>query len=141
MKKQFLVLTTALIMTLSATFAQEAKPVPDAISNGLAQQFTNASDVLWQTTGDYYKATFLIDGQPMKAFYSHDGSMIGISRNISVEQLPLALLKEVKEKEATTTVSDLFELLTDRGTEYYITYKGDKDTKTYQSNGDYWTRY
>jgi len=142
MKKRFLVLTTALIMTLSATFAQNNQPdVPATIVNGLEQQFTNATDVQWQTTDNLYKASFTVDGQQLRVFYSLDGQRIGISRNISVEQLPMVLIKDVKEKEATNTITDLFELLTDRGTEYFITYKGNKETKTYKSNGEYWTRY
>jgi hypothetical protein len=54
----------------------------------------------------------------------------------------MALIKEVKEKESAYTVSDLFELLTDdKGTEYFITFKNDKETKTYKSSGAYWVRY
>ena len=141
MKKKFLVLTTALIMAFSATFAHESKSVPNAIVNEWHQQFDNADNVQWQTTANYYQATFTIDGHPLKAFYSFDGGLIGLSRQINVGQLPLALIADVKDKSANSTITDLFELLTDRGTEYYITYKGDKDTKTFQSTGEYWTRY
>jgi hypothetical protein len=141
MKKQFLVLTAALIMTFSATFAKETPSVPASIVTELHQKFADANDVQWQTTANYYQATFTIDGHPLKAFYSFDGGLIGLSRQINVGQLPLALIADVKEKSANSTITDLFELLTDRGTEYYITYKGDKDTKTFQSTGEYWTRY
>lgn len=141
MKKKFLVLTTALIMAFSATFAHNATPVPAAIENELHQQFAGASDVQWQATDNFYKATFTIDGHSLKAFYSFDGSMIGLSRNITVYQLPMALIKEVNEKAANNTITDLFELLTDRGTEYYITYQNGKDTKTYSSIGVDWVRY
>ena len=141
MKKRFLVLTTALIMTFSATFAKETPAVPATIVTELQQKFTNANDVQWETTANFYKATFTIDGQSLKAFYSFDGQLIGLSRQINVDQLPMALIKDVKEKSATNTVTDLFELLTDRGTEYYISYKNDRDTKSYKSNGEYWTRY
>ena len=141
MKKQFLVLTAALIMTFSATFAQDSKQIPKTVVSELIQRFANAQDVQWQATDNYYKASFAVDGQPLRVFYSIDGDMIGVSRTIGIEQLPMALIREVKEKQAAYTVTDLFELLTDRGTEYYITYRGEKDTKTYKSSADYWTRY
>jgi hypothetical protein len=141
MKKKFLVLTTALILTFSATFAKETPSVPATIVIELQQKFTNANDIQWETTANFYKATFTIDGQSLKAFYSFDGQPIGLSRQINVDQLPMALIRDVKEKSANNTVTDLFELLTDRGTEYYITYKGDKDIKSYKSNGEYWTRF
>src|SRR5690242_27737 len=131
MKKRFFVLTAALLMTLSAIFAKDTKPVPAAIVNQLHQKFDNASNIQWETTSNYYEAKFILYGHPLKAFYSFDGEMIGMSRVINIGQLPMALLKEVKEKTSTSTVTDLFELLTDRGTEYFITYKNDKGTVTY----------
>jgi len=141
MKKRFLVLTTALIMTFSATFAKETPTVPATIVTELHQKFTNADNIQWETTANFYKATFTIDGHSLKAFYSFDGELIGMSREINVDQLPMALIGDVKEKSANNSVTDLFELLTNRGTEYYITYKGDKDTRTFKSDGEYWTRY
>ena len=141
MKKKFLVLTTALIMAFSATFAHDTKSVPTAIKNELQQQFNNADDVQWETASNFYKATFSIDGHALKAFYAFDGKMIGLSRNIAVDQLPMVLIKEVKEKSANSTISELFELLTDRGTEYYISYQNGKDIKTYKSTGTDWVRY
>src|SRR6476660_5475261 len=107
MKKRFLVLTTALIVTFSATFAKETPVVPASIVTELQQKFTNANDVQWETTSNFYKASFTIDGQSLKAFYSFDGLLIGLSRQINVDQLPMALIKDVKEKSATNTVTDL----------------------------------
>src|SRR3954453_9260786 len=109
MKKQFLVLTTALIMTFSATFAKETPSVPASIVTELHQKFANANDVQWQTTANYYKATFTVNGHPLKAFYSFDGQLIGLSREINVGQLPMSLLEDVKEKSATNKITDLFE--------------------------------
>lgn len=141
MKKKFLVLTTALIMAFAASFAKDTPSVPASVITELHQKFTSASDVQWQTTTNYYKATFSINGHQLKAFYSLTGDFIGVSRELNVDQLPMVLIPGVKQKSAGSTITDLFELLTDRGTEYYITYKGDKDSKTYMSTGEYWTRY
>jgi hypothetical protein len=141
MKKKLLVLTTAMIIAFSATFAKDTKSVPAFILTELHQKFADANDVQWKTTANYYEAAFTINGHPLKEFYSFDGELIGMSRQISVDQLPMALIPDVKEKSATSKITDLFELLKDRGTEYYITYQGDKGTQTYKSTSDYWTRY
>lgn len=141
MNKKFLVITTALIMAFSATFAHENNAIPATVVNELHQKFDNANDVQWQTTANFYEAKFNLNGQQLKAFYSFDGQMIGLSRLINVDQLPLALIKDVKEKSATSTVTDLFELLTDRGMEYYITYKNGNQIKTFKSDGQDWVRY
>ncbi|MBD0287136.1 MAG: hypothetical protein ICV79_17160 [Flavisolibacter sp.] len=143
MKKRFVVLATAFVLSLSVAFAQEGngKPVPAAIAKELQQEFKDVSNVEWKTTENFYKASFTVDGYSLEAFYSFDGKLQGVSRNISVEQLPMSLVREVKEKMSTYSVAELFELLTDRGTEYFITFKNDKETKTYKSSGGDWIRY
>jgi hypothetical protein len=141
MKKKFLGLTAAILMTLSVTFAQEVKPVPNAIANSFQQEFSTASNVQWKTTDNFYKASFVINDAPSEAFYSFEGALIGVSRHIDIDQLPMNLIKDTKEKAAMGQVTDLFELLTDQGTEYYVTFENDKETKTYKSTGYSWTRY
>jgi hypothetical protein len=141
MKKKIFAVTAALLFTLSATFATDINPVPAAVVSELNQEFNNASNVSWKTTPTFYKATFTVDGKPLEAFFSYDNKLIGVSRKITVDQLPLSLLKEVNEKSAASQVTELFELLTDRGTEYFITYGVGKDQKTYKGTGTSWNRY
>jgi hypothetical protein len=141
MKKKILTVFAAILFTLSATFARDINPVPDAIVGALQKEFKNASNVTWKTTAIFYKAAFTFDGKPLEAFFSYEGQLIGVSRNISIDQLPLGLIKEVKEKGANSEITELFELLTDRGTEYVITYGTDKGQKTYKGMGTSWSRY
>ncbi len=89
----------------------------------------------------FYKASFTIDGRSLEAFYSYEAQLIGVSRNISLDQLPLSLMKETKEKGTANQITELFELLTDKGTEYFISFNTGKEVKAYKSNGYYWTRY
>jgi hypothetical protein len=141
MKKQLLVLTMTLLMTLSATFANNTQPVPALIINELNQKFTNATNIQWKTTEVFYKASFTLSGQQLDAFYDRSGQWIGISRIISAEQLPMFLLLDVQEKTKYYTISELFELVTERGTEYFITYKNHKETKVFKGTSEGWYRY
>lgn len=141
MKKQILALTTAFLLTTSIAFANDATPVPQQIVNELNREFKDASNVEWKTTANFYKASFTAGNQPLEVFYSFEGERIGISRNISINQLPMSLLKEAHEKASAAQVTDLFELLTDKGTEYFITVGSGKDQKTYKSSGVSWSRY
>ena len=143
MKMKFVLLTTAFVLSLSGVIAQDGnpKPVPSEIAMQLQQEFKNSNNVQWKTLSNSYKASFMLGGSILQAFYSFDGQLQGVSRNISVEQLPMSLAREVKENTPAYSVTELFELLTERGTEYFITYKGDKETKTYKSSGGSWTRY
>ena len=52
-----------------------------------------------------------------------------------------ALVKQLKEKTLNYGVSDLFELLTDKGTEYFLTISNDKESRKFRSEGSSWTRY
>ena len=141
MKKKILTVFAAILFTLSGTFARDIDPVPDGIVSALQKEFKNASNVTWKTTSIFYKAAFTADGKPLEAFFSYEGQLIGVSRNISIDQLPLGLIKKVKEKGANSEINELLELLTDRGTEYFITYGTDKGQKTYKGMGTSWSPY
>ena len=140
MKKTFLAATLALLMIASTTFANGVTP-PEKVVSGLHQDFSNVTDIQWKATANFYKASFIQDNKAFEAFYSFDGERIGLSRNLTIDQLPMNLIKEAKLKGGSSQVSELFELQTDRGTEYFITFKNDKGIKTYKSTGDLWSRY
>lgn len=141
MKKKIITVAAALMLVITATFAQDAAPVPSAIVKELQLEFTGADNVQWKTTSNFYKASFTVGAQPLEAFYSFDGQLIATSRKISLEQLPMSLIKEAKERSSVNEVTDLFELLSDRGTEYFITFGTGDEAKTYKSGGYTWSRY
>jgi hypothetical protein len=141
MKKEIIVLTAALLLTASTMFAQEARQVPSVVVNELHKEFKDISDLQWKTVSELYKATFTVDGSQREAFFSADGSLTALSRKLSIDQLPLALVKEVKEKATTYGIADLFELLTDNGTEYFLEINNGKQSKRYRSDGYGWIRY
>lgn len=141
MKKKILIATAAFLMTIPTTFAKDSSPVPDHILTVLRQDFDDVKNVEWKTTSNFYKASFVSDGLSIEAFYSPLGQLIAQSRQMDISQLPMGLIKEAKKIGKEDQVSDLFELLTDRGTEYFITFNTGKDIKTYKSNGYSWSRY
>jgi hypothetical protein len=141
MKKQLLVLATAFTLTISTAFATTKDPVPETIAAAFQKEFGHTGNVQWKTTPNFYKASFTGNGQVMDAFYNFEGKMIGLSRTLVPEQLPMKLAKEVLEKSAASSITELFELLTDQGTEYFITYTNGKESATFKSDGNAWMRY
>ena len=141
MKKKLLAITAALLLIASTTFANESKPIPTTIINQLHQEFESATEVAWKTTADFYKASFTADGQSLEAFFSPDGQLLGTSRKLTVDQLPLAVIKETSKLGSANEVTELFELSSDRGTEYFITFGSGKEAKTYKSAGTSWNRF
>src|SRR6478735_9291524 len=122
MKKQILAITAAFLLSASITFANDRSTVPDPIVNELHQAFKSATNIQWKTTASFYKASFTQGNQSFDVFYAFDGTLMGVSRKITIEQLPLNLLKDTQEKGSADQVTDLFEMLTDKGTEYFITF-------------------
>lgn len=141
MKKKLFIATVAFLMSISQIFANDIKPVPALIVNELNREFKNVTNLEWKTTDNYYKASFNVDATAMEAFFSYEGDLIGVSRNIKLTQLPLSLAKETKQLLGVTQPTQLFELLTDRGTEYFITFSNGKEGKTFKSDGYSWSRY
>ena len=141
MKKKIIQLTTAMVMTVSVLFAQDVKPLPSHLLKEVEAEFGNVSNLQWKTVDQFYKATFTTDGRQLEAFYTADGTLAALSRRLTIDQLPLTLIKQVKEKTLNYGVSDLFELLTDKGTAYYLTISNEKETRNFKSEGSTWTRY
>ena len=141
MKKKFILMTAAMVMTISVMFAQDMKPVPSFVIKELEAEFKNVTNLQWKTVDQFYKATFTTDGRQLEAFYTVDGTLTALSRRLTVNQLPLALIKDSKEKTINYEISDLFELLTDDGTEYFLFLSNAKETRKFRSEGSTWTRY
>lgn len=101
--------------------ASETVNVSNAALTTFNATFSNAAEVSWSGTNGLYKAAFLFNGQYAAAFFGEDGGLIAVTRNISSLQLPLSLQVEMKKDYSSFWISDLFEITTDGGTEYYLT--------------------
>jgi hypothetical protein len=64
----------------------------------------------------------------MNAYYTPDGELMAVTRNIVREQLPLKLLMELKQNYSTYWISDLFEVVNESGDHYYITLENGDET-------------
>ena len=118
MKKVILMLVV-MITTLSS-FATDEK-VNQTVLNAFQQEFATASEVTWTTASDYYKADFTFNGQHVNAFFSLDGDLLGVTRNITVLDLPMNLQAGLKKSYSDYWISDLFEVTMSDSTGYYIT--------------------
>ena len=141
MKKRIIALSTAIIMISSVSFAKDLRPVPASIVTHFEHEFEEANSINWVSTNDFYKAFFTINGLLMEAFYSLDGELMAVSKKITIDQLPTTLLKKAKDKIGSYHVSSIFELLTDRGIEYFISVENGNDKKIFKNSGYSWIRY
>jgi hypothetical protein len=57
----------------------------------------------------------------MFAFYSQDGDLLAITRNISSDKLPISLLTGLRKSYTEYWITDLFEMVAAGNSTYYVT--------------------
>ncbi len=120
MKK--IILSIAMFVTFGtmSAFADSSNVNPKVLS-AFNKDFKNAQSVEWSRGTNYYKASFSFNSNYVFAFYSTDGDLLGLTRNISSLDLPMNLQRSLKKDYSNFWITDLFELSNGNNTSYYIT--------------------
>jgi hypothetical protein len=137
MKKIFLTLATAGILTTSA-FAKidggkktETATVSYSVQNEFDEQFDNATSVKWTVTSNCQKASFLLNGSQMTAFYNLQGEYIGVTEDVAYSAIGSKAQKEIAEKYKGFTAGEVIKLITNDPTAnfdqvvYFVDLKND----------------
>jgi hypothetical protein len=118
MKKILLIVAITLSTQVSLA---ASSPVPASmITADFQKNFTNAAEVQWHHAENFTRASFVLDGQYLNAYYSPEGELIAVMRNILSSQLPLNLLLDLKKKHGTMWISELFEVVNGSEHHYYV---------------------
>ena len=141
MKKTITTFFAALMLISTVTFAQGILP-SEKLQKEFSLEFAQATDVKWEKVADYYKASFIEDGQYFTVYFNASNKLESISRNIGTNMLPLSLQKDLKNKVSESSwIADCFELSLENGTEYYVVVESENEKTIYQA-GDYnWSVY
>ncbi len=133
-KKFALMAALFLTVGIGTSFAEPAAPVtlapsaaPFAAITGKGndviavfhKEFRSADVMQVEKKKDYTKVTFQMNGVVMFAYYSKDGDLVAVVRNILSTQLPIRLLMELKQNNPDCWITDLFEVDHDGQTVYY----------------------
>jgi hypothetical protein len=70
----------------------------------------------------------------MFAYYSGDGDLLAVIRNILSTQLPIQLLMELKQNHSDCWITDLFEIDSNGQTVYYATLENSDTRLTLRSD-------
>ncbi|MCW3120326.1 MAG: hypothetical protein JWM28_4408 [Chitinophagaceae bacterium] len=135
MKKILLTMALSLTVGFSVLFAQSSKNVDSYLLDSFKDHFTNAKDVNWKQAKGYTEVTFTIDYHQLTVFYDGNAEPFAVSRNISSDQLPLALLNGIKRNYNHYWISDLFEVSKGGRSAYYVTLEN-ADNKKILKSGD-----
>lgn len=117
----------AVLISTTSAFAGEEN-VTTKVLNAFKAEFNTAKEVEWTVGSNYYKAAFVYNEKHVFAFYNKEGELLGLTRYLSSDDLPLNLQNNLKKSYSKYWISDLFEVAKSDGTAYYITLE-DADTK------------
>lgn len=120
MKKTILTLAVVAITLGGTAFAGEIN-VDKRVRRAFEKEFAGAVDVKWSTVEDYIKVDFSLNDVPLIACYNAEGEKLAVIRNIQFSILPLVLQFDQKKHFPDYWVSQLFELVNEGGTHYYLT--------------------
>jgi hypothetical protein len=108
MKKKLITLVAAFVLVSTSIFANTASnPVPASVQSAFRQNFHHVSQVLWDSFGNYYKATVSDKSNTMYVFYSENAELMGMGRNVLSDRLPEILQTEIKNRFQEYWITDL----------------------------------
>lgn len=137
MKNKILLGVFIFITAISSAFANGNEEVSDKIIKSFQKEFAGAQHVQWVTTKDFVKATFTLNEHVIYAYYSPEGSLLGVTRNIVSGQLPINLLTDVKKNYSKYWITDLFEIANHNENVYYLTLENSDHKIVLKSNGNF----
>ena len=121
MKKRILFLSIALMSLTAFSYAAATPAISNNVISSFNTQFSNARDIKWESQANFVKAQFTINDMVLYAYFNTNGELLAVTRFISPNQLPLELMTSLKKSYNGFWVSDLFEIQTETGTDYYAT--------------------
>ncbi|MDP4130342.1 MAG: hypothetical protein Q8918_11800 [Bacteroidota bacterium] len=133
MKKNLVILALVLVGITGSSFATGNPDINKYVLTSFNQQFAGAHDARWESDKNFLKVSFQMDNQVLFAYYTLNGDLLAISRNISSNQLPVLLLISLKKEYAGYWISDLFEIHINDDSSYYVTVENGSQRKVLKS--------
>ncbi len=88
-------------------------------------KFSQANKVTWKQVSEFYFASFEMNDRQYAAAYSKEGEMIAVSRTLSKDQLPLAVITSLEERfKGYKMQTEVNEIIMEGATNYYLTVEG-----------------
>jgi hypothetical protein len=137
----------ALFLTLgvSSSFAATTTSNNDenqVILASFRKDFRTAELIGIEAKKEYTKVTFKLNNLVLFAFYSENGDLIAVVRNILSSHLPIQLLMDLKQNHSNCWITDLFEIDSNGETNYYVTLEnGDSQVTLRSTSSNNWETY
>ncbi len=136
-------ITMAMLLTLGASYSFAASPdsINSDVRTSFRKDFHNARIISTEVRKNFTKLTFKMNDVVMFAYYSENGELLAVTRNIVSSQLPINLQMNLKNNYTGYWITELFELSGDNDSCYYVSLESADSKVTLRSNGDTWEVY
>ncbi len=125
MKKLTVVFAVLAVFAGTSAFANKGEDVSKAVQNAFQKSFSNAENVTWQVTEDFYFASFTLNGKTVDAAYNENGELLGIARKMQLSDIPLNVSQSIKSAYAGYEISNsVTEMVLEGEPFYYATVAG-----------------
>lgn len=120
MKKIIISFFLLLTAGLSVSIASETFNPSQRVLDEFKKEFSSAQSVSWGQEEGYEKATFVLGGRRVIAWFSESGQLEGSIRDIFFDQLPLTVMTAVDKRFAEADIFSVSEINNTEGTFYRI---------------------
>jgi hypothetical protein len=140
-KKAAIMMALFLTVCVSYSFASTPDSINGEIKTSFKKSFQNAQIMNTEVRKGFTKLTFKLNDMIMFAFYSDNGQLLAVTRNLTSSQLPVSLLMSLKNDYSGYWITELFEISGDDANSYYITLENADSKIVLRSSGDFWEEY
>ncbi len=136
------IIVAALLFSFFFTSVAFAKPYRTPVNNKamlhFSENYKEANKVIWKTTSQFTKASFIMDGYKMDVFYSNiDGGLIATSKSIQLSELPENIVSSLKKQYSGDkfTFTECYEYInSDEEVNYYVVVNNQQHKKIVEIN-------
>ena len=121
MKRICLSWSFMLAIAVATAAANDPVLISKEVQAAFKKEFPGSEVLNWNTVGEYFRATFLLDGRRTDAYFSEDGQLQGSVRTLFFNQVPLAVMTAVDKRYTAADVMEVYEITNVEGTAYRIT--------------------
>ncbi|MEN9684299.1 MAG: hypothetical protein RLZZ28_85 [Bacteroidota bacterium] len=121
--KKLLLAALIVVAAGSSAFALDVNTLNAKVKTNFEARFYGAQNVQWKLQEDFIKASFTYADQPVEAFFTTDGELIGLSRKMDYQKLPLNALQKIKTDYARYQVVEAIEFEREGDKNYYVSLK------------------
>ncbi len=120
--KKLIIAAIAIVAFTTTSFAGDgSKKASYWVLNQFNHTYADATNVNWQVTDQFAKATFILDEIKVEAYYNQfDGTFIGQSKAVATQDLPKNAVKAITKKYSNYSIKEVIEFSNASDVDFYV---------------------